>query len=86
MCVISVVPSSQRRMPWRHTDRPILVSVPDSIPQTTKYYSMKEVRVFGDTLLLPNTVPSCRASMWVGMGLCRLLSMRLEQALQIGQF
>lgn len=38
LCVINAVPSSQRRMPWRHTDRPILVSVPDSIPQTTKYY------------------------------------------------
>lgn len=86
LCVINAVPSSQRRMPWRHTDRPILVSVPDSIPQTTKYYSPKEVKVFGDILLLPNTVLSCRASLWMGMGLCRRPSMRLEQALQIGQF
>lgn len=54
MCVISAVPSSQRRMPWRHTDRPTLVSVPDPIAQTTKYYSRKEVRVFGDILLLPD--------------------------------
>lgn len=78
MCVISVVPSSQRRMPWRHTDRPILVSVPDLIPQTTKYYSTK-VRVCGDILLLPNMDSSCPGSLWMAVGLCRLLSMGLSE-------
>lgn len=56
LCVISVVPSSQRRMLWRHTDRPTLVSVPDSIPQTTQYYNAKEIRGFGDILILANSI------------------------------